>query len=69
MASSMAYVAATIGILSWPMRMHFWERLGHRGDWDWRIVGGCAVGFAALNAAAISIPWIMGKRALESHES
>jgi ABC-2 type transport system permease protein len=68
MAASMAYIGATIVILSWPMRMHFWERFGRRGAWDWRVAAGCAAALLALNAAAMTIPWVLGKRTLEKHE-
>ena len=68
MASSLGYIGASIMILAWPMKMHFRQRFGSRGAWDWRIAACCAACFASLNAAAISIPWTMGKRALERHE-
>jgi ABC-2 type transport system permease protein len=68
MAASLGYIGASITILAWPMRMHFEERFGRHGAWDWRIVAACAAAFCALNAAAFRIPWVLGRRTLERYE-
>ncbi|MBI4679490.1 MAG: hypothetical protein HY748_18100 [Elusimicrobia bacterium] len=68
MASSLAYVGVSIMVLSWPMQMHFRERFGKAGAWDWRIAGLCAAAIIVINAAACILPWKMGLRKLENHE-
>ena len=68
MASSLGYIGSTIMILAWPMKMHFQERFGMVHAWDWRIAGFCAAMLLVLNAVAFTIPWIMGRRTLESYE-
>jgi len=50
------------------MKMHFQERFGMVHAWDWRIAGFCAAMLLVLNAVAFTIPWIMGRRTLESYE-
>jgi len=68
MASALAYVGASIMILSWPMQMHFQERFGRVGAWNWSIAAACAGLFLALTAAAGAVPWALGKRTLENYE-
>ncbi len=69
MTAALAYVGATITVLSWPVQMHFQERFGRRGAWDWRAVGLCAASWLLLNAAAFVIPWWLGRRSLERYEA
>jgi ABC-2 type transport system permease protein len=69
MAASLFYIGAMITILSWPVRMHFEERFGRLGAWHWSVAGACAVLLAALNAVAAAVPWLLGRRALESFEA
>lgn len=69
MAASLGYIGLSIMILSWPVRMHFAERFGQVGAWNWDVVWICAAAFALLNAAALIIPWTMGRRALENYEN
>ncbi|MDE2491840.1 MAG: hypothetical protein KGM24_13420 [Elusimicrobia bacterium] len=67
MAACLFYVGATIGILSWPMQMHFQQRFG-AGVWDWRVAAWAGAAWLVLNAAAFAAPWTLGLRALEKHE-
>jgi ABC-2 type transport system permease protein len=69
MASSLAYIGGVIMVLSWPMQMHFQQRFGKVGAWDWRVVAVCLAAFVALNAAAMIVPWRMGRKALEEYEA
>jgi hypothetical protein len=69
MAASLFYIGATIMILSWPMHMHFQERFGRIGAWNWRLVAYCAGAWVLINAAAFLIPWRLGQRSLEAYES
>lgn len=69
MAAALAYVGLTIMAESWPMHMHFQERFGKAGAWDYRIVGFCAATLLVLNAAALFIPWTLGLKSLETFES
>lgn len=69
MASSLAYIGGVIIVLSWPMQMHFQERFGRVGAWDWRVAAACLTVFLALNAAALSVPWLLGRKALEAYEA
>ncbi len=67
MAACLSYVALTLSILAWPMRMHFSERAG-TGVWDWRVAAFAGAALLALNLAAFLVPWRLGERALEAHE-
>lgn len=67
MAACLFYVGFTIALLAAPMRMHFAERFG-AGVWDSRIAISSGIGWLLLNAAAMIIPWQLGRRALENHE-
>lgn len=67
MAACLFYVGATVSILALPMRMHFAARLGG-GAWDWRVAGAAGAMLLALNAAAVLLPWTLGRAALEAHE-
>lgn len=69
MTASLAYIGLSIMILSWPVRMHFAQRFGQVGAWNWDVVWICAAAFVILNAAALIIPWKMGQRSLENHEN
>ncbi len=67
MASSLGYVGVTVMVLSWPVQMHFKSRMGGPG-WDWRIAGLCAGALLILNLGAVAVPWLLGRRTLESYE-
>ena len=69
MASALSYIGATIALLAVPMNMHFQERFGRVGVWDWRLVGFVAAGWLALNAVAFIVPWSLGRRSLENYEN
>lgn len=69
MAACLFYIGADIMVLSWPMQMHFQERFGNGRAWNARIVLVCAVCWVLLNAAALTVPWLIGKKALEAHEA
>lgn len=68
MAACLFYIGATIAILAAPMQMHFAERFGKGGAWDWRVAGFAGAGWLVLNAVAFSVPWLLGLRALERYE-
>ena len=68
MASALCYIAATVMILSWPMRVHFERSFGHFVAWQRGSLAFCGLLWLALNAAAFFVPWRMGLRALERHE-
>ncbi len=68
MAVSLGYIGATVTILSWPMHMHFQERFGKAGAWDWTAAAASLGLWLALNAAAFMAPWRLGRRALERYE-
>ena len=68
MAACLFYVGATVAVLAAPMQMHFQERFGRIGAWDWRVAALAGVGWLALNAAAFVVPWASGLRALERYE-
>jgi ABC-2 type transport system permease protein len=67
MAACLFYIGGTIAVLSWPMQMHFQERFG-KAAWDWRVAAFSAAAWLVLNAAAFTVPWALGRRALERHE-
>ena len=69
MAAAMFYIAATIMILSWPMRVHFERRFNQAVAWEPVPLLICAALWLALNAAAFAVPWALGLRALERHEA
>ncbi len=69
MASALAYIGATIMILSWPMQMHFQVRFGNAQAWHPVVFWAALASWLALNAAAYTIPWTLGRRSLERHES
>ena len=68
MSASLFYIGAMITILSWPVQMHFQARFGRPDAWRWSVAGYCGVLLAVLNAAALCLPWILGRRALEDFE-
>jgi hypothetical protein len=68
MAAALFYIGATIMILAWPMNMHFQERFGRAGAFNPELAALCFGAWALLSAAAIVIPWLMGRRALERLE-
>jgi len=68
MAACLFYIGATIAVLAVPMQMHFQERFGNPKAWNSDAATLAAVGWALLNAAALLVPWTLGRRALENHE-
>lgn len=68
MAACLFYVGATVALEAWPVQMHFQARWGRAGAWHWPAVWACAAGLLLLNAAAVAVPWLLGRRALEGHE-
>jgi hypothetical protein len=69
MAASLFYVAATVMILAWPVRLHF-ERVWIDVSWWGRPgVFWCAGLWVALNIAAAYLPWKAGIWSLERFES
>jgi ABC-2 type transport system permease protein len=68
MAACLFYIGATIAVLALPMRMHFLQRYGRTGAWDWRVAAVAGALWLGLNAAALIVPWTLGRRALENHE-
>lgn len=69
MACSLFYIGATVMILSWPMQMHFQERFGKVGAWNWGTAAVCLALWVFLNALAFAVPWRLGLVALERHEA
>jgi ABC-2 type transport system permease protein len=67
MAACLFYVGCTIVVLASPMQMHFAERFG-TGVWHTRVAVFSGLGWLALNALAMILPWKLGLRALENHE-
>lgn len=65
MACALFYIGSTIMILAWPMNMHFQERFGRVGAWQPGLAALCFASWAALTAAAIAVPWLLGRRTLE----
>jgi len=68
MACAMGYLGLVVTVEAWPVQMHFAQRFGRTHPWDWRGLALCAGTFAALNAAALIIPWQLGLRNLEKYE-
>ncbi len=68
MAASLFYIGATVAVLAVPMQMHFRERFGKAGAWDARLAAAAGAAWLALSAAAIAVPWTLGRRALEKNE-
>lgn len=68
MACCLGYLGATIAIEAWPVQMHFAERFGRHGAWNWTAVAWCAAALAVLNAAAAIVPWKIGLKTLENYE-
>ncbi len=68
MAACLFYIGATIAILAAPMQMHFQERFGKNGVWDWRVAAFAGAGSLVLNAVAFVAPWHLGRAALERYE-
>jgi ABC-2 type transport system permease protein len=69
MAASLFYIGATIAILSWPMRVHYERLFGRPVVWETAPLLFFAALWLLLNAAAFSIPWLLGRRALEAHQA
>ncbi len=67
MAACLFYVGITIAVLAAPMQMHFAERFG-TGVWDPRVALYSGAGWLVLNVVAMTVPWTLGRRALENHE-
>lgn len=68
MAAALGYIGATVTILSWPMHMHFQERFGKVGAWNWPAAWAALGLWLALNTAAFIVPWRLGRRSLERYE-
>ena len=68
MAASLFYIASTLAILAWPMRMHFLSMMGAPGAWDGTAAACAAGAWALLSAASIAVPWALGRRSLENYE-
>ncbi|MFH1724522.1 MAG: hypothetical protein ABII00_07865 [Elusimicrobiota bacterium] len=68
MACALTYVGVTLAAEAWPVKMHFSARLGRVDAWDWRYVALSAGMLAAVNLAAFTVPWLLGRRTLERHE-
>ena len=68
MACAMGYLSLLVAVEAWPVQMHFAQRFGRAHPWDWRALALCAFTFIALNAAALIVPWKLGRRNLERHE-
>lgn len=68
MACAMGYLSLVVGAQAWPVQMHFAERLGRHHSWDWRGVALCAAVYVILNAAAVILPWKLGRRNLENYD-
>ncbi|OGS12860.1 MAG: hypothetical protein A2234_01210 [Elusimicrobia bacterium RIFOXYA2_FULL_58_8] len=69
MACCMGYLALLVGVEAWPVQMHFAQRFGRAHAWDARAVAFCAAAFLALNITALYLPWTIGRRSLEKHET
>lgn len=68
MACSLAYTGLILACEAWPVEMHFAERLGRYGHWDYEYVALSAAALVLVNAVAFIVPWLLGRRALESYE-
>lgn len=68
MACCLGYIGATVAAEAWPVQMHFQERLGRAGAWDWRYACASLAFLAPLNAAAYGLPLWLGLRSLKAHE-
>jgi ABC-2 type transport system permease protein len=68
MAACLFYIGANIMVLSWPMKMHFEELYGRTHAWDSHLMALCAGAWIVVNAFAFTVPWLLGRRALESYE-
>ncbi|MBI4385746.1 MAG: hypothetical protein HY551_00030 [Elusimicrobia bacterium] len=68
MAACLAFVVATVAIEAWPVQMYFQNKFGKPDAWDWTGVSMCLAGYAVVNAVAFTVPWVLGRRNLESHE-
>ncbi|MBI5247672.1 MAG: hypothetical protein HY923_10860 [Elusimicrobia bacterium] len=67
MAACLFYVGLTIAVLATPMQMHFAVRFG-TGAWNDRLAAYSAAGWLAINVLAFTVPWRLGRAALENHE-
>ncbi len=68
MACAMGYLSLLVAVEAWPVQMHFARSFGRAHPWDWRGLALCTAAFALLNAAAVIIPWKLGRANLERHE-
>lgn len=68
MAACLFYIGLTISVLALPMQMHFQVRFGNARAWDWRVAAAAAAAWLMLNVVAVTVPWALGRRALENHE-
>ncbi len=68
MACSMGYLALLVAAEAWPVQMHFAELFGRPDPWDRRGLALCASVFILLNAAAMIVPWKLGRANLEKYE-
>ena len=68
MTCSFFFIAMTVAILAWPMRMHFMGLFGQLHAWHWSAAFWCAGAWILLNLSAALIPWHLGRAYLEGFE-
>ncbi|MBI5203228.1 MAG: hypothetical protein HY925_16675 [Elusimicrobia bacterium] len=68
MAAALFYIGLTIAFEAWPVQMHFRERFGHPGPWDYLGLALCGACLVVLNVVAFALPWWLGRRHLETYE-
>ena len=68
MSCSFFFIAMTVAVLAWPMRMHFMGLFGRLNAWHWSAALACAGGWILLNLSAALIPWRLGRAYLEDFE-
>ena len=68
MAAALFYIGLTITFEAWPVQMHFRERFGRAGPWDYLGLALCGACLVVLNVVAFAVPWWLGRRHLETYE-
>jgi ABC-2 type transport system permease protein len=68
MACALGYIGLMVALESWIVQNHFWIKFGKLPGWDWTLVGWTLGAVGVLNVIAFAVPWLIGRRLLESYE-
>jgi ABC-2 type transport system permease protein len=66
MICAMFYIALTLSLEAVMMRMHYFSIVRQDGPWPWGATGWVLGSLAVVNLCAAVIPWMLGRRHLET---